>query len=225
MPRKFEPNEHIEIRSTDRVTIAGLPGTGKTTLAKYLASLCEPNILIYDPLSQYDGFTEEQRYIPKSDSLTEFDSVCRRLRQRGDITFLVEEAERYLGQGKPLGENAFDLINRGRNWGVGVFAVTRRIQRISKDFFDLCQCCFFFRCGLKSREYIADLTGWDTVRDIMSLPLYNFVYYNVETEEYGIRVLKLGTRPSVEGMKERKPVAEMKKPSKTKEAQGVNKEV
>ncbi|GAG86462.1 unnamed protein product, partial [marine sediment metagenome] len=72
-----------------------------------------PKAIIYDPLSQYDGFPDENRYIPKSDSLTEFDAVCRQLRMKGNITFIVEEAERYLGQGKPLGENAFDLINRG----------------------------------------------------------------------------------------------------------------
>jgi len=40
----------MNIKSTDRVTMAGLPGTGKTTLAKYLASLCMSRVLIYDPL-------------------------------------------------------------------------------------------------------------------------------------------------------------------------------
>lgn len=104
----------LEMRSTDRTCLAGLPGTGKTTLAKYLGSLCMPNLIVYDPLSQYDGFPDENRYIPKSDSLSEFDGVCRTLRARGNCVFLIEEAERYLGQGKPLGENTFDLINRGR---------------------------------------------------------------------------------------------------------------
>lgn len=181
----------LEIKSTDRVTICGLPGTGKTTLAKYFGSLLEPRVLIYDPLSQYTGFPDECRYIPKSDSLQEFDGICRQLRAKGNITFLVEEAERYMGQGKPLGENTFDLINRGRNWGVGVFCVTRRVQRISKDFFDLCQHCFIFRIGLKSRGYIADMIGWDDTRKVMSLPVYHFLHYNVETEESAVHVLKL----------------------------------
>lgn len=182
----------LEIKSTDRVTVCGLPGTGKTTLAKYFASLTEPKCLIYDPLQQYEGFPEECRYIPRSDSLQEFDSICRRLRATGNITFIVEECERYIGQGKPLGENAFDLINRGRNWGVGIFAVTRRIQRLSKDFFDLCQHCFIFRIGLKSRGYVADMIGWDETRKIMALPLYHFLHYNVETEESSVHVLKMG---------------------------------
>lgn len=99
----------LRISRSDRITIAGLPGTGKSTLAKFLASLCCPNVLIYDPLDQYSGFEDEYRYIPRSDSQAEFNSICRKLRARKDIMFVVEECERYIGQGRPLGDDAFDL--------------------------------------------------------------------------------------------------------------------
>lgn len=146
--------------------------------------------------------------MPKSDSLLEFDSVCRKLRQEGNITFIVEEAERYLGQGKPMGDNAFDLVNRGRNWGVGVFAVTRRIQRISKDFFDLCSHAFFFKCGLKSRDYIADMIGKENTRTIMRLEPFQFLHYNVQTEAATVHRLKLGVRQHIES---EKPIKEQPK--------------
>src|SRR4030042_4493860 len=149
----------LPMKADDRITLCGLPGQGKTTLARYLAALCEPNLLIYDPLDQYTNFDPKCHYVPQSDSLAEFESVCRKLCARSNVVFLIEEAERYLGQGKPIGPYAFDLINRGRNWGVGIIAVTRRIQRLSKDYFDLCQNVIAFRCGLKSREYLQDMLG------------------------------------------------------------------
>ena len=190
----------ILINSTDRVTISGLPGTGKTTLTRYLCSLVEPYLLLYDPLDQYTGFKDECRHVPKTDSLIEFDNVCKQLCARSNVTFVVEEAERYLGQGKPLYENTFNLINRGRNWGVGIIAVTRRIQRLSKDYFDLCQHVIFFRCGVKSRGYIKDMCGWGIADKVIKLERYHFLMYNVETEETAIRYLNLaGTRPHLEG--------------------------
>lgn len=82
-------------------------------------------------------------------------------------------------------------MTKNRNWGVGLIAVTRRIQRLSKDYFDLCSHLFVFRIGLKSREYIADLIGWELTRKIMILPQWHFLHYNIETEESSIHVLKL----------------------------------
>lgn len=182
----------IKMKSTDRICISGLPGTGKTTLARYLATLAEPNLLIYDPLGQYVDFPKECIYVPRSNSPQEFDAVCKQLCARSNVVFIVEECERYIGQNKELGYYAFDLINRGRNWGIGIIAVTRRIQRVSKDYFDLCQNVIFFKCGLKSREYIADMVGKEHVRAIMSLKPYQFLYYNLETEEAIPATLELG---------------------------------
>lgn len=176
----------LHIKSTDLTTIAGLRGTGKTTLSNYLAKLCGDNILIYDPMNQYQSFKPEHRYIPKSDSMSEFDAVCRRVIARGNMVFFIEEAERYLGQGKLLGPDAYVLINRGRNWGIGVVAVTRRIQRLSKDYFDLCDNIIFFRCGtqsLKVRGYLEEMIGQTVCAQIRQLKQYHFIYYSVETEE------------------------------------------
>ena len=91
-----------------------------------------------------------------------------------------------------MGDWCFQLLNRGRNFGVGIYFVTRRVQRISKDAFDLSQHVFFFRCGLKSRGYIEDMIGREETRKIMHLPLFHFLHYNVETEESSVHVLKLG---------------------------------
>ena len=175
----------LHMKSTDLTTIAGLRGTGKTTLSNYLAKLCGDNVLIYDPMNQYTSFKPELRYIPKSDSMSEFDAVCRRVIARGNMVFFIEEAERYLGQGKLLGPDSYNLINRGRNWGIGVVAVTRRIQRLSKDYFDLCDNIIFFRCGtqsLKIRGYLEEMIGSSICGQIRQLREHHFLFYNIETE-------------------------------------------
>jgi len=181
----------IDIKSTDRVTLSGLPDSGKTILAKYLAALAEPRLLIYDPLAQYDGFPDSMRYVPKNDSLEEFEEVCRKLCSTPNMFFVIEEAERYIGQGKPLGPYAFDLINRGRNWGVGILAVTRRIQRLSKDYFDLCRHVFFFRQGLRSYDYVKEMVGPDAVARIHQLNPYHFLHYDLVQEQFTVATLTL----------------------------------
>lgn len=193
----------MKLHITDRITICGMPGTGKTVLSQHLASLWEPNVLIYDPLAQYENFPNECRYVPKSDSLTEFDAVCRRLCARSNVMFVVEECERYIGQGKMLGSHAFELINRGRNWGVGLTAVTRRIQRLSKDYFDLCRHVFFFKCGLKSRGYIAELVGKEEALTVIRLPRYYFLHYDLEEEKSEVVKLKLMPTPRLEPLVEK----------------------
>lgn len=186
--------------------MCGLPGTGKTTLAKYLASQYdETKLLIYDPLDQYVGFPDSCRYIPASDTAAEFDSICRKLCARTDCVFVVEECERYIGQGRELGPHAFDLINRGRNWGIGIIAVTRRIQRLNKDFFDLCQSVFFFKCGLRSRNYIEDMIGRTWAEKIRELEPFNFLHYDLGTEKATISVLEIEKPKLIEKEATHKP--------------------
>lgn len=189
----------IKMSRTDRVTVCGLPGTGKTVLTRHLCTLLEPNLLIYDPLDQYRMFKDECRYVPKSDSLAEFDQVMQQVRGRQNLAFVIEESERYLGQGKPLLPATFDVVNRGRNWGIGIIAVTRRIQRISKDFFDLCQHIIIFKNGLKSKEYLRDMIGKQATQWVYSLEKYHFIDYNLENEEATDGVLEIeGVREHIE---------------------------
>ena len=38
---------------------------------------------------------------------------------------------------------------------------------------------------------MADMIGWNLTRQIITLPQYHFLHFNVETEEHSIHVLKL----------------------------------
>lgn len=203
-PRKIvEPEAGFNLRSTDRITVCGLPGTGKTVLTRALAGMAMPKVLIYDPLDQYTSFPDENRYIPQSDSISEFEAICTRMCSLKNMIFVVEECERYLGQNKPLTPNAFNLVNRGRNWGVGIIAVTRRIQRMSKDYFDLCQHVFFFRCGLRSRAYVTEMIGKKEAQRVQELDPFHFLHYDLEREQTGeIATLDLGASPRLRKLQE-----------------------
>jgi len=168
---------------------------GKTYFTRYLCSIYgagnPAGLLIYDPLGQYGMFPDESRYVPRGDSQAEFESVCQQLRGRKNVVFVVEEAERYLNQRQNLGSHAYDLCNRGRNWGIGIVAVTRRIQELSKTYFDLCSGAYFFKCGLKSRKYISDMIGKEELVYIRRLKPYHFLYYDVEKETSEVATLDI----------------------------------
>jgi len=154
-------------------------------------------------------FGDECRYVPKRETANELEEICKQLMARGNITLVVEEAEQYISQSKAMLPATSQLIRMGRNWGVGIYATTRRIQDINKRFFDLCQHCFFFRVGLKSRDYIADMIGPEFVYPVASpkynrtgycittLPPYHFLHFNLEDETAEVGVLKLGAREHI----------------------------
>ena len=223
----------LEIDATDRICITGLPRTGKTTFMRWLLTLPAPNIYIMDPLDQYEQFGEVgdvladgKRCIPLlSEGRQRFEQVAQRLHNKSNITLAVEEAEQFIPQQYPLLPYTSSLIQAGRNWGIGIWCITRRIQGINKVFFDLAQRVFFFRCGFKSREYIADMIGKEYMYPIVSpkynktgytittLPPFHFLDFNLETETAIVRTLKLGgIRSEVKEMSKKSEV----KPEKPK---------
>ena len=209
----------MDLKSTDRICVTGLPGTGKTVFLRYLASLAEPNIYIIDPLDQYDMFPDECRYIPKRETANELEDICKWLHGRSNVTLIIEEAEQYISQNRAMLPYTSGLIRMGRNWGIGVWATTRRVQDINKRFFDLAQHCFFFRCGLKSRDYIADMIGAEFVwpypspkynhtgYTITTLPPYHCLHFNLDNETAEIVTLKMGGREHIEAVGKKAEVA------------------
>ena len=206
----------LKIKSTDRICVCGLPDSGKTYFMKYLCSLVEPDIYIIDPLNQYEQFGEvgdiregKKRWIPREESPQELEEISKRLWQISNITLVMEEAEQYIPQGRPIPQYTSGLIRMGRNWGIGIWATTRRIQDINKRFFDLAQHVFFYRCGFKSREYIAAMIGNEYVYPhvapklnktgftITTLPQYHALHFDLENETASIITLKLGARETI----------------------------
>ncbi len=200
----------IHIKSDDRIIISGLTGTGKTYLLRYFATQFEPDILIIDPLDQYSMFSDDLRYIPQRETPNELEEICKRLWARSNCTLIIEEAEQYLQQGRSMLPFTSGLIRMGRNWGIGIYATTRRIQDVAKRFFDLAQHAFFFQCGLQSREYIAKMIGNEFVYPypspkynrtgycIMTLPEFHFLHLDLRNETANVCVLKLKGREHIQ---------------------------
>lgn len=194
----IKPRALIPIHYTNRLIITGLPESGKTTfLREYLCSI-PPKLYVIDPLGQYgklgpsgDVFSGAKRWDGTADMVQGksinyrevLENVAHQLCKVGHTTLIIEEAEQFMPQGKTFPPWTSYLVQAGRNWGVGVWATTRRIQMINKNFFDLCQHSFFFKSGHTSRIYIRDMIG----KDWVDKPAYS----KVNPEKYGINNLPL----------------------------------
>ena len=110
------------LKSTDRMCVAGLPGTGKTTFLKYWVAKAEPRVYIIDPLNQYSEFGEigdvsagKHRHVSLSGNRRlEFEAICHRFHSISNYVLVVEEAEQFMPQGRDLGLYTNGLIQMGR---------------------------------------------------------------------------------------------------------------
>jgi len=202
----------LGIDSTDRLCICGQTGTGKTYFMRWLCSLADPNLYIMDVLNQYpmygdvgDVLQGGKRWVanPLKNEVANplvLESIAKKFHHIGDKTLIIEESERFIPQVRPLLPWTSSLFDMGRNWGVGIWIVTRRIQNINKAFFDLAQHVLFFRCGFKSREYISDMIGNEymypsakqkTKYVITTLPDYHCLHFNLEDESAQVVTLTI----------------------------------
>ena len=199
MPRK--KGMPLDIQTDDRLAVIGQPGTGKTVFLKYLASLIPPDRLkIYDPLDQYQQFEDENRIVPvDSNPLQEFNTFARQMMAVGNKTIFVEEAQRYFPQDRPLPDDTAAMLNRGRNLGIGVFAISQRIAHINNNFFDLAQTLIIFRPGSQSYQALKRMLPKDAYNAVIHLPDYQYVHISLRTEEWSKSTLVFpqGKAPSL----------------------------
>jgi DNA helicase HerA-like ATPase len=169
----------FRVASDEGITIGGIRGYGKTTLAKMLLRKF-PRVLVYDPLDQYQGFN---RYVPQSDTPEEFAYVANWVWREQNIMFAIEECENYIGEGMAICQAAKNIINRGRNYGIGYMAITRRIANLSKTAFSLSDHVFLFRFFAPNDvRYCSDFIGRDWAARLQELPKHNFLYYGAQGE-------------------------------------------
>lgn len=173
-PRQPRPDDIFIISSDNRITIAGMTGTGKTTLAHFMLRKFS-KVLVWDPLSQYAEFNH---YVPELGNREEFEYVCKQVWDRGNVMLAVEEADFVLKEGPDLLPYTYKCMHQGRNRGIGVMAVTPRIADLSKKMFSLSNHVYLFKFFAPNDiDYIKGFLGREWAVRIRSLPDFHFVYY------------------------------------------------
>jgi len=137
------------------VLIAGLKGSGKTTMARHLARLVAPDRLaIYDPMREFRAREFEAAERAEPDMILSrraFDDWMAGLMPeppkkttRHDVV-IVDEANVYAPNKHELSEPLFAYINMGRHMRVGLVAVTRRLPQLNTHIVELADILIFYK--------------------------------------------------------------------------------
>lgn len=182
--------------------IFGKRGSGKTLLAQRLCRDCK-RIIIYDTIGEYiDGVIIENLQALKEfwgkvyrgnfriiyqpvDPEGDFDTVCRLVYECGDMTFLVEELDRY---SKPLTLSLpfKEIIQRGRHkvYNIELIGITQRPHGIDKLLTSQAKQMFIFNTTEpRDVDYFKDTIGYPVVVKIAALNEYEYVKYQDGSEQ------------------------------------------
>ncbi|MBI4201589.1 MAG: ATP-binding protein [Chloroflexi bacterium] len=163
-----------------RFCIFGLPGTGKSVLARYILDQA-PSSFVYDPQDEHDGYS---RYVPRfidygPEALEELDTVVELFiipEARRPALFLVDEAASYApGGGRPMAEGLNHLRRFSRHLDLSLGFVAHRLVDLAPNLVNLCDYLFLFRLtGRNDRNALEDtVAGLSEV--VSTLPPYHFV--------------------------------------------------
>jgi len=183
--------------------IFGKRGSGKTILAKNKVR-DRWRLLIYDTLGEYStgvivtDLNELKEIWGKIyrgnfrityqpvDPEGDFDAVCREVALCGDLTFLVEELDRFA---RPLAMSRQfkEIVQRGRHHRVELIGVTQRPHGIDKLLTSQAkQMCIFNTTEPRDIDYFKDVVGYKVVMKIADLKEFEYVNWRDGSEELEI---------------------------------------
>jgi len=184
--------------------ILGKRGSGKSYLAKKMV-LQHSRYLIYDTLGEYtDGvviqslaelstfwekvYRKKFRIIYQPlDPELEFDAICELVWQCENMTFLVEEVDRYarpLAMSLPFKE----IIQRGRHHDITFIGVTQRPHGVDKLITSQAKAMYIFNTTEpRDIKYFQEVVGDGVIEKFAELKQYEYVKWQDGTD-----VLEIG---------------------------------
>ena len=188
---------NINIKTNDRVFIAGQTGTGKTILElSLLRTLIKNNVvvIIHDikcelqtglPVVQNYALLEHGldkykaiHYKPSDIGVEDFDKVCEIVYNRGNVTLIVDEVSYYTDQNNLLHFHK-ELLIRGRSRGIGMIQLSQRSRLIHNTLVSESQHLFCFQLILKSDiDKLRAFIPQEYVDKIYTLPEHHYYYSN-----------------------------------------------
>lgn len=125
--------DSIQVRQSDGIVVLGKRGSGKTTLVRYLInSMPNYRFVIIDVvgnLGQFKNSRNVEYHLINPHAENRIDSICGSAMKAGNCMVILDEADRL-----EYTTNLSDLLNVGRNYGVGYMATARRTANIHKDY-------------------------------------------------------------------------------------------
>ena len=180
--------------------IFGKRGSGKSYFAKKKIEQ-HSRYLVYDTIGEYrDGvvveslaelsrlwekvYREEFRIIYQPlDPEQEFDTVCELIWQCGQVTFLVEEVDRYA---RPLAMSVAlkEIVQRGRHRDITLIGVTQRPHGVDRLLTSQAKAMYIFNTTEpRDIKYFQDVVGESVVAKLSELKEYEFVEWRDGTNE------------------------------------------
>ncbi len=150
-----------------KITIMGLTGTGKTTLAKYIAKKFKT--LVYTPHITKIGdqikseWDKENVFLYYPENFyDDFPIVCDFVKKKaneGKIDlFVIDEFDMLYRNNFQVDQSFIDLSINHRHYGnLSILAITRRPQNIPTTFFE--ECHFLFIFGIESPNVVQKLNS------------------------------------------------------------------
>lgn len=216
---EFPIIDNIKINTSDRVSIFGRTGSGKTFFAKHWllphydryvfwdikheSTDIEHDIVVNNPKQLKNSIKNYNKilYQPTSPTDKDFDDICKIIFDSKNNALYVDEAAMVSTPTKIL-YNHKVLVTQGRSYDVGIINVSQRPRDLHNTLISESEHLFVFALSLETDVLKLRQQMGVAADEIYYLPEYHFLYHNVKlNKSYVFKPIKV---PTTEELKERK---------------------